>query len=281
MSHARRAAKAMAIAVFAYAAVLTSTTAAPSNGDPVPPANVLRQLEQLAPQRPGVIDFYALLVGGDGSENVFQREVKTVQKRLEERLKASGHIVTLINNRNLPQPEATLNSIEYVVQRLAERMDKGQDLLFLHLTSHGSSNHYLTLTHPRQELNWLGKKDLANILKRSGIRHRFIVISGCYSGGFIRDLANENTVIVTASASTVTSYGCGDKSEITEFSRVLYTQALGQSRPLVDVARLAVQYVHEDEKRSGRRHSYPQTSIGAYMEDYLRQFESHLKGKTD
>ena len=92
MSRARRAAKAMAVAFFAYAAVLTSTVAAPSNGDPAPPANVLRQLEQLAPQRPGVIDFYALVVGGDGSENVFQREVKLVQKRLEERLKASGHI---------------------------------------------------------------------------------------------------------------------------------------------------------------------------------------------
>lgn len=219
---------------------------------------------------------YAVVVGGDGSEDVFQREARIVQKRLEERLQASGRLVTLVNNRGLPRPEATINSLEYVVQRLSERMDRDQDLLFLHLTSHGSANHYLVLKHPSQELNWLGKKRLANMLRRSGIRHLFIVISGCYSGGFIPDLANENTVVITASASTVTSYGCGDKSEMTSFSRMFYTQALTQSRSLLDAARLAVQHVHEDETRSRRAHSYPQVSIGARMEEYLRQFDLQL-----
>src|SRR5258706_7919017 len=272
----RRAVKIVSAALLICVALSTSAHAAPSNGDPVPPASVLRQIERLVPQRPGVIDVYALVVGGDGSERVFQREVAVVRTRLEERLQASGHVVTLVNNRGLPQPEATISSLEYVVQRLSERMDKGQDLLFLHLTSHGARDHSLVLAHPRQELNWLGKKELANILRRSGIRHRFIVISGCYSGGFIPDLANDNTVVVTASASTATSYGWGDKSEITNFSRVFYTQALTRSRPLTQVARLAVQYVHEDETRSRPAHSYPQVFIGTHMEDYLRQLDLQL-----
>ncbi len=250
---------------------------AASNGYANPPANVMAQLDRVQPQRPGLVDLYALIIGGDGSENVFQREVKTVRARLEANLPASGHTVTMINNRNLPQPEVTLNSIEYVVKQFAEKMDKEQDLFFLHLTSHGSPNHYLVLQHPREKLNWLGTKELAMILRRSGIRHRFIVISGCFSGGFIRELANENTVVVTASASTVSSYGCGDKSEITDFSRVFYTKALGKSRPLIEAAQLAVQYVHEEEKRQSRDHSYPQTHIGANMNEYMRQFEAQRK----
>src|SRR5258708_24079333 len=184
--------------LFALALISTGADAAPSDGDPVPPVSVLRQIEQLAPKRPGIIDLYAIVVGGDGSEDVFQREVRVVQKRLEERFQASGHIVALVNNRRLPRPEATRNSLDYVLRRLSERMGKDQDLLFLHLTSHGAPNHYLVLAHPSQELNWLGKKVLATMLRRSGIRHRIIVISESYSCGFVPDLANHNTLVIAA-----------------------------------------------------------------------------------
>jgi Peptidase C13 family len=274
------AAKAFARKMFACIVLLlcgAGAATAASNGDAFPPQHILKQLDRVTPQRPGLVDVYSLIVGGDGSENVFQREVKTVQARLAASMQTTGQIITLINNRNLAQPEATLNSIEFVIKRLAEKMDKEQDLLFLHLTSHGSPNHYLVLQHPSERLNWLGTKELAMILRRSGIHHRFIVISGCFSGGFIRELANENTVVVTASASTVSSYGCGDKSEITDFSRVFYTRALGKSRPLIEAAQLAVQYVHEEEKRQSRDHSYPQTHIGANMVEYMRQFETQRK----
>ncbi len=90
MCEAKRAAR---VAVLACAVLSTSADAAPSNGNPVPPASVLRQIEGLAPQRQGIIDVYVVVVGGDGSEDAFQREVRVVQKRLEERFQASGHIV--------------------------------------------------------------------------------------------------------------------------------------------------------------------------------------------
>ena len=248
-----------------------------SDGAPVPPEGVHKQIEQLTPQRPGAIDVYALVIGGDGSENVFMRESRLVQKQLEAFLGTAGRVVTLVNNRAMARPEATINSIDFALQRIAARMDKNHDLLFLHLTSHGSRDHYLTLKHPTADLNWLGRRELARLLERSGIRHRFIVISACYSGGFISELANEDTVVVTAAARTVMSRGCGDQSEITEFSRMFYTRALPSSRSLLEVAQRATQYVHESERQEGVKHSYPQTSIGANMVGYLRQLEADLR----
>jgi hypothetical protein len=257
------------IAVLALVAAI-GALAAPSAGDPLPPPAVLRQIERLAPQRPGVVDVYAIVIGGDGGEDVFQREVMTVAERLQENLDVDGHLVTMINNRRMPEPEATLRSIRYAIQRVSQRMDKDEDLLFIHITSHGSANHFLVLAHPRQDLAWLGPKAFAAMLKESGIRHRFIVISGCYSGGFVPDLANETTVVVTAAAATVMSYGCGNDSQITDFSRAFYNQVLHRSRSLADAARAVAQVVHEDESRQGRKHSYPQSSIGYQMDEYLR-----------
>jgi hypothetical protein len=152
-------------------------------------------------------------------------------------------------------------------------MDKDEDLLYVHLTSHGAANHSLVLSHPDQDLHWLGHKLLARMLRESGIRHQFIVISSCYSGGFIPELATETTVIVTASSASQQSYGCGNLSEITDFSRAFYGSALTNSRTLLDAALSAAQFVHEDETRAERKHSYPQTSIGLRMRDYLDKLE--------
>ena len=127
------------VAAVACVLSLSQAAGAASFGDKTPPRAVLEQLDGLAPQRPGIIDVYAIVVAGDAQEDVFEREARIVQGQLERRLNASGRIVTLINNRRLLQPEATLNSLQYVLQRLARVMDKDEDLLFVHITSHGSA----------------------------------------------------------------------------------------------------------------------------------------------
>jgi hypothetical protein len=255
---------------------LQATEGAPSMGAALPPQSVLAQINNLLPQRPGIVDAYAIVVGGDGGEDVFEREVNTVRQRLQEQLGASGRIITLVNSRRSPQPEATLSSLLYVIQRISERMDREEDLLFVHLASHGSADHQFVLSHPSEDLYWLGPKYLSSVLKKSGIRHRVVVVSACYSGGFVHDLADENTMVLTASAGTVKSYGCGNASQITDFSRAFYTQAWTGSHTLIQAAKAVAQYVYEDESRARRDHSYPQLWIGANMDAYLRQLESTL-----
>ena len=152
----------------------------------------------------------------------------------------------------------------FTVQRLAEITPDPRPHRF-----HGTFNSPIARCHRLSE-----RELLAAVGRFPSVRHRFIVISSCYSGGFVNDLAGPDTVVMTAAAGTVMSYGCGNDSQITNFSRAFYVRAWTDSRPLMQAARAAAQYVHEDETRSGRKHSYPQLSIGASMDEYTRRLES-------
>jgi hypothetical protein len=193
-------------------AAAAGARAEPSYGSEIPPPNVVAQLDQLAPQRPGTVDLYAIVVGGDGMEEVFGREVAQVRRVLEERFDAAGRIVTLVNARNAPEPEATLRSLAYALKAVAAKMDRDEDVLLLHLTTHGGSNHVLVLGHPQLELYGLSPRYLKALIDQSGIRYRVVVVSACYSGAFVQPLANPNALVITAASANRQSFGCGKKS---------------------------------------------------------------------
>jgi len=266
------------IATLLLAFVAAATDGAPSLGDEALPPAIQNAVAQLAPQRPGVIDLYALIVAGDGEGDVFRREADAVRQVLDERLGAKGRSLALVNHRSAPRPEATLKSIELVLNAVAQRMDVAEDILFLHLTSHGAANHVLVLKHPAGELYGVSPQYLRTLLDRSGVRHRVLVISGCYTGGFIPQLATVDTMILTAANSVRQSYGCGNDSEITEYSRALYLKALQRTRSLREAAGIAVQLVHENERASKTEHSYPQVRSGLAIEERLRLFERQFRG---
>ena len=257
-------------------AAAAAARAEPSYGSEVPPAGVLAQLDRLAPQRPGTVDLYAIVVGGDGMEEVFRREVAQVRRVLEERFDAGGRIVTLVNTRESPEPEATLRSLAYALKRVAEKMDRNEDVLLLHLTTHGGSNHVLVLDHPQIELYGLSPRYLKALIDQSGIRYRVVVVSACYSGAFVPPLASPNALVITAANPSRQSFGCGKKSPITEFSKAFYLEALQQTRSFPEAARDAMRIVHEAERAQGRKHSYPQMRLGAALEEPLKNLEQRL-----
>jgi hypothetical protein len=257
----------------ALALAAAAAHGAPSLGEDTLPPAIQGALAGLAPQRPGVIDLYAVVVGGDGEEDVFRREVEAVRQVLDQRLGTQGRSLALVNHRSAPKPEATVKSLELVLDGVARRMDVDEDILFLHLTSHGGSNHVLLLRHPAGELYGLSPRFLRSALDRARVRYRVIVVSGCYSGGFIPPLATPETMLLTAANAHSKSYGCGNDSPITEYSKALYLKALRQTRSLREAAGLAVQLVHEDERSARTPHSYPQMRIGFTIDDRLRLFE--------
>ena len=251
---------------------------APSAGEDALEPAVDAALAKLAPQRPGVIDLYAVVVAGDGGEDVFRREAHTVRQVLDERLGTKGRSLALINHRSAPKPEATLKSLELVLKAVAQRMDVAEDILFLHFTSHGASNHVLILRHPAADLYGVSPQNLRDFLDRSGVRHRVLVLSGCYTGGFIPPLATIDTMILTAANAQRESYGCGNDSQITEYSRALYLKALPRTRSLREAAGIAVQLIHEDERATKTKHSYPQIRSGSAIEERLLRFEKQFSG---
>lgn len=263
--------------LLAVLAVFAASTAHgnPAEGDPRPPYSVRSALERLPPQRPGTVDLYALVVGGD-AEEVFRREVETVRRVLDERLGTSGRSLTMINDITQPEPEVTLNSLAYALRAITKRMDPEEDVLLLHLTSHGLRNSELSLRHPATPLYSLSPLYLRSMLDEAGVRNRVVIVSSCYSGGFVGPLATGDTLVVTAASADRPSYGCGSDSQITDFSRALYLQALTKTRSLREAATQTLELIRDDEKARGFTPSLPQLRSGQSIDERLRLIERQL-----
>jgi hypothetical protein len=247
-----------------------------------------KALASLQPREPGRINLYLLTVAGDASQEVFRREVDFVQGEFARRFGTAGRSVSLINSRNTAAsaPMATVTSIRQAVKAIAARMDREQDILFLFLTSHGSRNHELTLSQNGMQLADLGAAELGALLKESGIRWKVVVVSACYSGGFIAPLKDERTLVITAARHDRSSFGCADESDFTYFGRAFFKESLPKSRSFVEAFRRAETLVKDWERKdssdpASRRngaasaddhHSLPQISNAHAIDEHLKRW---------
>jgi hypothetical protein len=205
--------------------------------------------------------------------------VETVRGVLDERLGTAARSVAMVNDYTQPAPEVTLNSLAYALREVARKMDLEEDVLLLHLTSHGMRNHELSLRHPATPLYSLRPLYLRSLLDEVGVRNRVVIVSSCYSGGFVGPLSTGDTLVVTAASADRPSYGCGSDDQITDFSRALYLKALSRTRSLREAAVQALDLVREDEKARGYQHSLPQLRSGPSIDERLRAIERQLAGK--
>ncbi|MGE8145815.1 C13 family peptidase [Pseudomonas frederiksbergensis] len=204
------------------------------------------------------VELYTLTLGGDGKQSVFLRESDYVANMLASRFGAYGQI-RLVNHREhlADRPMATRENLRRAAQTLAERSGP-EDLLFIYLTSHGTSEHELVLDQPRMELADLPADELAAVLAPLKNRDKIIVISSCYSGGFIPALKDERTLIMTASRADRVSFGCSEEANFTYFGDALFAQALNQTDDLEQAFKLAKATVAERELADNFEASEPQ-----------------------
>jgi len=204
------------------------------------------------------IELYTLTLGGDGKQSVFLRESDYVSNMLTSRFGAFGQI-RLVNHRDhlVDRPMATRENLRRAALTLAERSGP-EDLIFIYLTSHGTSEHELVLDQPRMELSDLPADELAAVLAPLKNRDKIIVISSCYSGGFIPALKDERTLIMTASRADRVSFGCSEEANFTYFGDALFAQALNQTDDLEQAFKLARATVAERELADSFEASEPQ-----------------------
>jgi hypothetical protein len=214
-----------------------------------------QQFSQLKPSSAGgAAQMYALLVAGDGREEVFRREVAYVDGLLARRFGTGGHTVRLVNSRSSVQqwPLATAHSIELALGALAQKMDRQRDLLFVFLTSHGSREHELALGMNGMALLDLTPGQLRKLLDASGIRNKVVVLSACYSGGFIPALQGNRTWIITAARADRASFGCADDNDFTYFGRALFEDSLTSAPTLSAAFAHATELVRQWEERDAQ-----------------------------
>lgn len=219
---------------------------------------LLQEALDALPASTPAVELYSLTLAGDGKQSVFLREADYVSKLLRERFGARGN-VTLTNHRDhlSDRPLATRESLTRAVQALAERSGP-EDLVFIYLTSHGSSNHELNIDQPRLQLADLPAAELAALLKPLNDRHKVVVISACYSGGFIPPLKNDKTLVITAARADRVSFGCSEENDFTYFGRALFAEALNETDDLSRAFELAKTKVAEREQAEEFEPSEPQ-----------------------
>jgi hypothetical protein len=238
-----------------------------------------KALASLKPREPGRINLYLLAIAGDGSQEVFRREVQFVQAEFARRFGTEGRSVALINSRNTvgSAPMATITSIRQALNAIAGRMNRQEDILFFFLTSHGSREHELTLGQSGMELPGLRAPELARLLKESGIRWRVIVVSACYSGGFIDMLRDERSLVMTAARRDRRSFGCADENDFTYFGRAFFKESLPKARSFVEAFRRAEALVGEWERKDARgddHRSLPQIANAVGIDEHLKRWWS-------
>lgn len=240
-----------------------------------------RTLAALKPSDPERVNLYLLAVAGDGSQEVFRREVDFVARDFAERFGTAGRTVALINSRNTVEtaPMATATSIRRALAAIAGRMNREQDILFVFLTSHGSRDNELVLDQAGMGIADLPAAELGRLLRESGIRWRVVVVSACYSGGFIDSLKDEHALVITAARRDRASFGCADEHEFTHFGRAYFKDALPRASSFEDAFRRAEVLVREMEMREGNagdKHSLPQMSSAPPIERQLRRLWTQI-----
>jgi hypothetical protein len=238
------------------------------------PALLERAIAQLRPQRHGQIDLYAIGFAGDGMESVFRNEVEHFERLVSQRFGSPDSTLALINHPDTleQRPLATLSNLRLALGALAQRMDVEEDILLLFMTSHGSAEHELHVALDDLPLDPVSPQQLAEAIEATGIRWRVLIISACYSGGFIESLADADTLIITAARADRTSFGCGVDSEITWFGQALLAEALNQTLDFADAFALAKRAVRARERARDERASYPQIRVGEQIATQLARW---------
>ncbi|WP_373187770.1 C13 family peptidase [Halopseudomonas sp.] len=233
------------------------------------------QIGSLEAERPGVADAYFLAVGGDGSESVFMRDIQVAKAGLQAQFDVENRAIMLLNHRDYETyPLATRPSIATALQALDGQMNPEEDLLFIHLVSHGGRDGQLLLQQPGIELPNLSPEDFAEMLESLNARRKVLVISACYSGHWLNQLKDSDTLILTSARDDRTSFGCGDDSEMTWFTKALY-QSIGLSLDDPDAMSEQINgQVRAWEEEIGMEEgswSYPQFHLGADLRQWLQQ----------
>ena len=233
-------------------------------------------LSGLDDERPGVTDLYFVAFAGDAREDVFRKDVQAAQKVMDDRWGTRGRSIALINNPRtlLEAPAASVTNLRETLNEIGASIDLEQDVVMVYLASHGSRDHVLEVALPPLELAPLTAPALRGLLDASGIKWRIVVVSACYSGGFIDALKDDFTLVLTASAADRTSFGCGNESDSTFFGEALFQRGLAQSETVLGAFEAAKMRVAERETAGGfTPPSNPQIFIGSAMAEKLKELD--------
>ena len=199
---------------------------------------------------------------------------------MRQRFDADGRSLLLVNNAStvLQLPLATQTNLRRALRGIGQRIDREEDVVVLYLTSHGSRTHELAVNFWPLELDAVTPTSLKAMLDDAGIKWRVVIVSACYSGGYIDPLKGDTTLVMSASDATHASFGCGSDSAFTYFGRALFDEELRRTHSFSEAFERARVSIRARENNLQEDYSNPQMAMGAAIADKLRRIEARLAG---
>jgi len=236
-----------------------------------------RSLGAIQPGRAGVPELYFVGFAPDASQDVFVREMRFVKRLFDDRLGAAGRSIALASSTDALEefPIASITNLGRALKRVGEAMNAEEDVLFLFVSAHGDRDYRLSAWQPPLALAALTPTALARLLHESAVKWRVIVVSACYSGGYIEPLRDANTVVITAAAPDRSSFGCEAGRDFTYFGQAFFRDALARTRSFTAAFELAKQIVAQQEAAEKLAPSMPQMWVGAEIAARLKQLADH------
>lgn len=233
-------------------------------------------LAKLQPQRPGTVDAYVLTIALD-SDPVFAREAREAGRVLSRRYDGAGRTLTLAgpDGKRNDLPQGSIQALFLSLAKISEVMDPDEDVLVLYSTSHGLD---LGLAYHYGDTGYgiLSPARFKSVLEELGIERRILILSACFSGVFVPELASPDTAILTAAAGNRSSFGCEAENDWTFYGDALINRALRQPQSLPDAARAASVTVAGWESERRLLASLPQTVIGDGVLQWLPELEARM-----
>ena len=199
-----------------------------------------------------------------GDQSVFRSEATGAAQIIANRF-GSGPANVRYNSKT--GGAATIETLAASLQAAAKGMDAENDILFVILTSHGSPAGLAVKAGRLTQT--LTPSGLADMLTRTGVRHKVVVISACYSGVFIPRLAAPDVLVITAADAEHPSFGCRDGAKWTYFGDAFFNIALRHTKNLNDAFAVARALVRKRELHERFTPSNPLMAGGANVQPLL------------
>jgi hypothetical protein len=230
------------------------------------PALMEEAIARLKPQVPGETDVYAIGIAGFAEQDVFVKELDGALAALGKVLAIGDRTVQLVNHVDRVErtPVAARLNFAAAVRAIARVLDPDEDVLLVFMTSHGTRDG-VVLRLPGLIRSELAPQDVADVLDREGIKNRLVVVSACYGGVFVKPLANDDTIVLTAADENSTSFGCSNEREWTYFGDAFFNQSLRPDTTLEQAFADAKARIAEWEARDRLPPSNPQGHFGSAL----------------
>jgi hypothetical protein len=199
-----------------------------------------------------------------GDQSVFRSEATGAAQIVASRF-GKGPVDVQYNNKK--GGGATTEALATSLQAAAKGISAEDDVLFVILTSHGARAGLAVKAGRLAQV--LTPPNLAGMLASTGVRHKVVVISACYSGVFIPHLASPDTLVITAADADHPSFGCRDGAKWTYFGDAFFNVALRKAKSLNGAFAVARELVLKRELRQRYEPSNPQMAGGENVEPLL------------